>query len=106
MKKAVCFLVGMMFVTAARADYLRDTQAAIQKSNTGTETVTLWNVYRMTDSDGVRVVCGFVKGFDDTGHFMPFLYRNGALFLNNNEHPDLGQQTYLASPCSHTTSPV
>lgn len=59
----------MLAVTAARADYLRDIQMSMQKANTGTEAVTLWNVYRMTDSEGSRVVCGFVKEFYDTGHF-------------------------------------
>ncbi|ECC5187114.1 hypothetical protein CS238_16605 [Salmonella enterica] len=106
MKKILCVLAGMLSVTAAHADYLRDIQMSMQKANTGTEAVTLWNVYRMTDSEGDRVVCGFVKGFDNTGHFMPFLYKNGELFLNNSARPEQGQQTYLASPCSHTSSPV
>ncbi|EAO0164633.1 hypothetical protein G3601_004928 [Salmonella enterica] len=106
MKKILCVLAGMLSVTAAHADYLRDIQMFIQKANTGTEAVTLWNVYRMTDSEGSRVVCGFVKGFDDAGHFMPFLYKNGELFLNNSARPEQEQQTYLASPCSHTSSPV
>ncbi|ECB3301948.1 hypothetical protein EWD94_23410 [Salmonella enterica subsp. enterica serovar Newport] len=60
----------------------------------------------MTEGEESKVVCGFVKGFDDTGHFMPFLYKNGELFLNNSARPDQGQQIYLASPCSHTSSPV
>ncbi|HFZ8350467.1 TPA: hypothetical protein ACIO89_002753 [Salmonella enterica subsp. enterica serovar Java] len=30
----------------------------------------------------------------------------GELFLDNNARPEQGQQTYLASSCSHTTSPV
>lgn len=106
MKKILCVLAGMLSVTAVHADYLRDIQTAMQKANTGTEAVTLWNVYRMTDSEGNRVVCGFVKGFDDAGHFMPFLYKNGELFLNNSAHPEQGQQAYLSSPCSHTSSPV
>ncbi|AXC68426.1 hypothetical protein ABGY98_003045 [Salmonella enterica] len=106
MKKILCVLAGVLSITTAHADYLRDIQTSMQKANTGTDAVTLWNVYRMTDSEGSKVVCGFVKGFDDTGHFMPFLYKNGELFLNNSARPDLGQQTYLASPCSHTSSPV
>ncbi|EDQ2393813.1 hypothetical protein RU50_004889 [Salmonella enterica subsp. enterica] len=106
MKKILCVLAGVLSITIAHADYLRDIQTSMQKANTGTDAVTLWNVYRMTDSEGSKVVCGFVKGFDDTSHFMPFLYKNGELFLNNSARPDLGQQTYLASPCSHTSSPV
>ncbi|HGJ5066359.1 TPA: hypothetical protein ACJGSF_004531 [Salmonella enterica subsp. enterica serovar Muenchen] len=106
MKKTVCVLAGMLFVTTVHADYLRDIQTAMQKANTGTEAVTLWNVYRMKDSEGVRVACGFVKGFDDVGYFMPFLYKNGELFLENSARPEQGMQTYLASPCSHTTSPL
>ncbi|ECA5828733.1 hypothetical protein EL832_24545 [Salmonella enterica subsp. enterica serovar Hvittingfoss] len=106
MKKILCVLADVLSITTAHADYLRDIQTSMQKANTGTDAVTLWNVYRMTDSEGSKVVCGFVKGFDDTGHFMPFLYKNGELFLNNSARPDLGQQTYLASPCSHTSSPV
>lgn len=105
-KKILCVLAGMLSVTAAHADYLRDVQKAVQSANTGTEAVTLWNVYRMTNDDGVPVTCGFVKGFDDTGHFVPFMYMNGGLFLNENGRPEWGQETYLESPCSHTTSPV
>lgn len=56
MKKIVCVLAGMLAVTAAHADYLRDIQMSMQKANTGTEAVTLWNVYRMTDSEGNSVV--------------------------------------------------
>lgn len=106
MKRILCVLAGLLFATAAHADYLRDLQTVMRKANTGTEAVMLWNVYRMTDREGIRVVCGFVKGFDDTSHFMPFLYRSGELFLDNSARPEQGQQTYLASPCSHTTSPV
>lgn len=42
-----------MFVTTAQADHLSDIQTAMRKASTGTEAVTLWNVYRMTD-DGRR----------------------------------------------------
>ncbi|EGS2622056.1 hypothetical protein I8K75_000372 [Salmonella enterica] len=60
----------------------------------------------MTDSEGTRVTCGFVKGFDNTGHFVPFLYKNGALYMNDGTRPERGQDVYLASPCSRTSSPV
>ncbi|EKC7220177.1 hypothetical protein OP853_002650 [Salmonella enterica] len=105
-EKILCVLAGVLSVTAAHADYLRDIQMSMQKANKGTEAVTLWNVYRMTDGEGRKVVCGFVKGFDDTGHFMPFLYKNGELFLDNSACPELEQQIYQDSPCSHTTSLV
>lgn len=60
-KKILCVLAGMLSVTAAHADYFRDVQKAVQSANTGTEAVTLWNVYRMTNDDGMSVTCGFIK---------------------------------------------
>ncbi|EJF2227321.1 hypothetical protein M8C91_004957, partial [Salmonella enterica] len=81
MKNILFALAGLLFAASAHADYLRDLQATMQKVNTGTEALMLWNVYRMTDSGGARVTCGFVKGFDNTGHFVPFLYKDGELFM-------------------------
>lgn len=106
MKKILFALTGLLFAAGAHADYLRDLQTTMQKTNTGTEALMLWNVYRMTDSEGTRVTCGFVKGFDNTGHFVPFLYKNGALYMNDGARPERGQDVYRASPCSRTSSPV
>ncbi|HAG1890860.1 TPA: hypothetical protein G8W59_002861 [Salmonella enterica] len=93
MTKILFALTGLLFAAGAHADYLRDIQVTMQKANSGTEALMLWNVYRMTDSGGGSVVCGFVKGFDNTAHFVPFMYKGG-------------QQVYQVSPCSRTTSPV
>lgn len=105
-KKILFALTGLLFAVGAHADYLRDIQVTIQKANSGTEALMLWNVYRMTDSGGDSVVCGFVKGFDNTAHFVPFLYKGGELFMDDDAHPEWGQQAYQVSPCSRTTSPV
>lgn len=56
-KKILSALTGLLFAASAHADYLRDLQMTIQKANTGTETLMLWNVYRMTDSEGEPVTC-------------------------------------------------
>lgn len=77
-KKILFALTGLLFAVGAHADYLRDIQVTMQKANSGTEALMLWNVYRMTDSGGDSVVCGFVKGFDNTAHFVPFLYKGGV----------------------------
>ncbi|EEU6064812.1 hypothetical protein HER87_003231 [Salmonella enterica] len=101
MKKILSALTGLLFAASAHADYLRDLQMTIQKANTGTETLMLWN-----DSEGEPVTCGFVKGFDNAGHFVPFLYKNGALYMNDDASPERGQEVYQASPCSRSSSPV
>lgn len=105
-KKILSALTGLLFAASAHADYLRDLQMSIQKANTGTETLMLWNVYRMTDSEGEPVTCGFVKGFDNAGHFIPFLYKNGALYMNDDASPEREQEVYQVSPCSRSSSPV
>ncbi|HAU7790763.1 TPA: hypothetical protein JES96_000862 [Salmonella enterica subsp. enterica serovar Wangata] len=106
MKKILFALAGFLFATGVHADYLLDIQTTMQKVNSGTEALMLWNVYTMKDNEGVRVVCGFVKGFDNAAHFVPFLYKNGELFMNDEAYPERGQQVYQVSPCSRSTSPV
>ncbi|ELK1748541.1 hypothetical protein QHH40_001959 [Salmonella enterica] len=81
-------LMGLQFSAGAHADYLRDIQVTMQKANSGTEVLMFWNLYRMTDSGGARVVCGFVKGFDNTAHFVPFLYKREELFMDGDVHPE------------------
>ncbi|ENR4351371.1 hypothetical protein ACEVCE_002809 [Salmonella enterica] len=106
MKKILFDLMGLQFSAGEHADYLRDIQVTMQKANSGTEVLMFWNLYRMTDSGGARVVCGFVKGFDNTAHFVPFLYKREELFMDGDVHPEWGQHVYQVSPCSRTTSPV
>lgn len=43
-KKILFALTGLLLAAGAHADYLRDIQITMQKANSGTEALMLWNV--------------------------------------------------------------